>query len=59
MAKNQNQNQSDVVQHAINAAQSNAETQEEQQQIDQLSSQLGKTSQNVNTEEANATSESE
>jgi hypothetical protein len=58
MAGNQNQNKSDVVQHGINAAQANAANQEEQQQVEELSSQLNEATTNATAEANNAGSES-
>jgi hypothetical protein len=58
MAGNQNQNQSDVVQHGINAAQANAANQEEQQQVEELSSQLNEATTNATAQANNADSES-
>lgn len=41
-------NQNDVVSHAINAAQANAEDSEAQQQLEELSSQLQSSTANTN-----------
>jgi hypothetical protein len=50
------ENQNDTVQHAINAAQANAENSEDKQQVDQLASQL-KSSVDQTNQDTKATSE--